>query len=63
MKYNFTSKNEDKKQKNYKIKQYMIKKINAIKNFIFPIYKNVRDNKKELIFIFMNMNLQLKLMN
>ena len=56
MKHNLISENEDEKQKNYKIKQYIIK--NAIKNlffsFIFPIYKNVRDsnvrdNKKELL--------------
>ena len=35
MKYNLISENEDKKQKKYKIKQYLIKKINAIKNFFF----------------------------
>ena len=62
MKYNLISENEDKKQKKYKTKQYMIKKINAIKKFffvfffIFPIYKNVtdnnvRDNKKKLLYM------------
>ena len=60
MKYNLISENEDKKQKNYKIKQYMTKKnkcytkFNFFIFFIFPIYKNVRDNnvrdnKKELL--------------
>ena len=50
MKYNLISENGDEKQKKCKIKQYSIKKINDIKKNIFlPIYKNVRDNKKELL--------------
>ena len=41
----------NKKTKNYKIRQYKIKKLDTIKKFIifFPIYKNVRENKKELL--------------
>ena len=39
MKCNLVSENEDKKQKIYKIKQYIIKKINAIKNlFVLFFY-------------------------
>ena len=51
MKYNLISKNGDEKQKKYKIEEYIIKKINVIKKIYFfsPIYKNVRDNKKELL--------------
>ena len=44
MKYNLISENGDEKQKKSKIKQYMIKKINAIKT-IRDGYKHVRNNK------------------
>ena len=38
------------KNRNHKIQQYKIKKLNIIKKQIFfCIYKNVRDNKKKLL--------------
>ena len=40
----------NKKTKNYKIRQYKIKKLDTIKKFIiFFLYINVRENKKELL--------------
>ena len=40
MKYNLISENGDEKQKNYKIRQYIIKKVNDVKKFyLFYIYK------------------------
>ena len=43
MKKDIEDKNEHKKTRNYKILRY------KIKNIFFPYYKNVRDNKKELL--------------
>ena len=53
MKCNLISENGDKKARNFKIKQYKIKKINDIKNFLIFLfflyikdgYKHVRNNK------------------
>ena len=53
MKCNLISENGDKKARNFKIKQYKIKKINDIKNFLIVLfflyikdgYKHVRNNK------------------
>ena len=43
MKYNLISENGDEKQETIKLSNIYIKKKNS------PIYKNVRDNKKELL--------------